>query len=472
MEQVETDINRVLQDHHKISSNVRSEEAKIDRLSREIKDLEERVRIGESSELDRQRMHNLLNYQSTLIMRASSRTQLLRALHEDLLVLFTRRKQLRQTDTTGGSSVDAMPNVSLSSGLSSGDDDNQEFPSNCSLPVSLDILRMNDDHNENLDEVTTEQEQLPLSLKMLQINMNEDACLTQDDGGAYGDLQYKNNILDNIAMSILDPNTNVDNIFKEAMENSEFPCEDSEGSKKVSRRAGKVTYRNLPRRLTVDFDESGNPTGPNAGGFKRSINSYVCHFLPVNFKQIGDVPVEDYKAVLNVLTERYNFDLNRSYTRKKISSCYRQHKYKLLVQVKKDFDRGVEPQKPSYVKQEDWDAFVAKTKDEEFDRISKKNKASRSQQSSLNRKGLLGASVHKRKLKGSDQSDMEDIMWSKVHKPKRGRPRKLLAAVEEDHDVVDNNRLTTNQEDFGSLRPMKTYSTNDATLQFEYWNST
>ena len=52
----------------------------------------------------------------------------------------------------------------------------------------------------------------------------------------------------------------------------------------------------------MEFDEFGNPTGPNAGAFKRSINSYVCHFLPIRFKQIGDVPFEDYKAVLNVLT--------------------------------------------------------------------------------------------------------------------------------------------------------------------------
>lgn len=56
-----------------------------------------------------------------------------------------------------------------------------------------------------------------------------------------------------------------------------------------------------------------------------------------------------------------------SYTRKKISSCYRQHKYKLLIQVKKDLERGIEPQKPSYVDEEDWNAFVAETKDEEFD---------------------------------------------------------------------------------------------------------
>ena len=86
-----------------------------------------------------------------------------------------------------------------------------------------------------------------------------------------------------------------------------------------------------------------------------------------------------------------------SYTRKKISSCYRQHKYKLLIQVKKDLERGIEPQKPSYVDEEDWNAFVAKTKDEEFDRISKKNKASRSQQSALNRKDVQ-STAHKRKV--------------------------------------------------------------------------
>ena len=68
-----------------------------------------------------------------------------------------------------------------------------------------------------------------------------------------------------------------------------------------------------------------------------------------------------------MLQERYSFDLDISYTRKKISSCYRQHKYKLLVQVKKDLQRGIEPQKPTYVDEEDWNAFVAKTKDEEFD---------------------------------------------------------------------------------------------------------
>ncbi|XP_058113035.1 uncharacterized protein LOC131256044 isoform X2 [Magnolia sinica] len=464
MDQIESSILRVLQDHHKISSSLRSEETKIDGLNKEIKILEDRIRAplssgDDSGELERQRMQNLLTYQSTLIARAASRTKLLRALHEDLLVLFLRRKQLRQIDGTGGSGVDVVRNVSLSSGLSSGDDDNQGFPNDCSMPGSMDIMRISDDH-DNLEEVTTEQEQLPLGLKMLQINMNEDACLTPEDGSEYGDLQYKNNILDNIAMSILDPNSNVDNIFKEAMESSNFPCEEAQGSKKVPKKTGRATYRNLARRLTVDFDDLGNPTGPNAGAFKRSINSYVCHYLPVRFKQIGDVPVEDYKSVLNVLTERYNFDLNRSYTRKKISSCYRQHKYKLLVQVKKDLERGIEPQKPSYVKKEDWDAFVAKTKDEEFDRISKKNKASRSQQSALNRKGLTSTSIHKRKLKGSEQGVVDDSIWSKVHKPKRGRPRKLLDVVEDNHNG------------FGSERTLKGYPHLDATNQYEYWNPT
>eukprot|EP00262_Sarcandra_glabra_P018816 TRINITY_DN6898_c0_g1_i1.p1 TRINITY_DN6898_c0_g1~~TRINITY_DN6898_c0_g1_i1.p1 ORF type:complete len:301 (+),score=45.25 TRINITY_DN6898_c0_g1_i1:128-904(+) len=258
------------------------------------------------------------------------------------------------------------------------------------------------------------------------------------------------------------------------MENADFPCAEAEGtgSKKLPKKMARVTYRNLARRLTVDFDEIGNPTGPNAGAFKRSINSYVCHFLPVRFKQIGDVPVEDYKSVLNVLTERYNFDLNRSYTRKKISSCYRQHKYKLLVQIKKDLERGTEPQKPSYVKKEDWDAFVAKTKDEEFDRISKKNKASRSHQSALNRKGLSPTSVHKRKLKGSEQGLMDECIWPKLHKPKRGRPRKLMGVVDDSHNVVENVALHVDQEAFGSEQPMQNYSHLDAANQYEYWNST
>lgn len=73
------------------------------------------------------------------------------------------------------------------------------------------------------------------------------------------------------------------------------------GLKKVPRKVGRVANRNTVKRLTVDFDEAGNPSGPNAGAFKRSINSYVCHFLPVRFKQIGDVPADDYKSVLNVL---------------------------------------------------------------------------------------------------------------------------------------------------------------------------
>ncbi|XP_077214648.1 uncharacterized protein LOC143849496 isoform X2 [Tasmannia lanceolata] len=468
MDQIESEIRRVLQDYHKISSNVRSEEAKIDVLNKEIKVLEDRIGVSESGDLEQQRMQNLLSYQSTLISRASSRTELLRALHQDLLFLFIRRKHLRQPDGTGGSGADVLPNASLSSGLSSGADDNERFPNDCSMPASMDIMRLNNGR-DNLDEVTTEQEQLPLGLKMLQINMNEDACLTPEDGNEYGDLQYKNNILDNIAMSILDPNTNVDTIFKEAMESSDFPYADTEGSKKVPKKMGRAAFRNLARRLTVDFDDIGNPTGPNAGAFKRSINSYVCHFLPIRFKQIGDVPVDDYKSILNFLTERYNFDQDRSYTRKKISSCYRQHKYKLLVQVKKDLEGGIEPQKPSYVNKEDWDAFVAKTKDEEFDKISKKNKASRSQQSALNKKPLSPDSVHKRKLKGLEQGSIDT--WPKVHKPKRGRPKKLLAVVDDNHNAVEGIGLIE-QEGVGPERPLKSYPHLDAATHYEYWTST
>ncbi|KAL5972324.1 hypothetical protein ACLOJK_041577 [Asimina triloba] len=335
MDQIESSIRRVLQDHHKISSSVRSEEAKIDALNKEVKELEDRIRDAASGdgspELERQRMRNLLTYQSTLIARAASRTELLRALHEDLLALFLRRKQLRQCDGSSRSGVDVVPNVSLSSGLSSGDDDNRGFLNNGPLPGSLDIIKASVD-DDNLEEVTTEQVQLPLGLKMLQINVNEDACLTPEDGIAYGDLRYKNNILGDIPVSILDPKSNVDNIFKETVESSNFACNEAHG-------------------MLV--------TG--------------CIFMSV-FKQIGDVPVEDYKSVLNMLT------------------------------VKKDLERGIEPQKPSYVKKEDWDAFFAKTKDENFD-------------------------------KGLEQGLVTESIWSKVPKPMRGRPRKILAAVEDSQNV-------------------------------------
>ncbi|KAK1274549.1 hypothetical protein QJS04_geneDACA007862 [Acorus gramineus] len=452
MEQLESEIKKVLSDHHSISSSIRAEEAKIDALNAEIKLLDDRTRLSASdvtdaAALEGQRMRNLVGYQSTLVARAASRTELLRAIHEDLLLLFLRRKQLRQADSAGGSGMDMVANVSLSSGLSSGNDENRGLPNDCSMPGSVDIMRMSDDQ-DNLDEVTTEHAQLPLGLKMLQLNMNEDVCLSPEDNNEYSDIQYKDSILDNIAMSILDPNANVDNIFKEAMESSEFPCVGAEelGFKKEPNKMSHVTYSNFARRLTVDFDEAGNPSGPNASAFKRSINSYVCHNLPVRFKQIGDVPLEDYKSVMNVLTERYDFDLNRSYTRKKISSCYRQHKYKLLVQIKKDLERGLEAQRPSYVKKEDWDIFVTKTKDEEFDRISKKNKASRSQQSALSRKGSP-TSLNKRKQEGPEQGLLDECVLITEHKPKRGRPRKPSNLPEDS----DNN--------FGPERLLKSLST-------------
>lgn len=133
------------------------------------------------------------------------------------------------TDGAEGSGVDAAPNVSLSSALSGGDDENQRFAKNCSELRSMHIMRMS--HHEDLEEETTaDQQPIPLGVKLLQINMNEDASLTSEDGCEYGDLQYKNNILDNIAMSILDPNANIDNIFKEAVENSNSLCVESEGN--------------------------------------------------------------------------------------------------------------------------------------------------------------------------------------------------------------------------------------------------
>lgn len=428
MEQIESEIRRVLQDHYRFSSTVRAEEAKIDALSKEIKALEDRIRASEAGDLERQRMQNLVSYQSTLIDRASSRTELLRALHEDLLLLFTRRKQLRQT---GGSGADIILNVSLSSGLSSGDN-NEGLPNDCSRPASMGIMRIND-VQDNVEEVTTEQAQVSQGPNMPEIHMNKDTGLTSDDSREYDDLRYKSNILDNIAISILDTNANIDSVLSKAMTSFDFPCEEIQemdhldaGLKKVPRKVGHVADHNTVKRLTVDFDEAGNPTGPNAGAFKRSINSYVCHFLPVRFKQIGDVPADDYKSVLNVLMERYNFDVNGSYTRKKISSCYRQHKYKLLVRIKKDLERGIEPLKPSYVKQEDWNAFVAKTKDEEFDKISKKNKASRS-------------SVHKRNL-GSEELMLEYV-YTKVPKPKRGRKKKVPAVTNNSEKGVNSGSI-------------------------------
>ncbi|MQM01467.1 hypothetical protein Taro_034217 [Colocasia esculenta] len=446
MEQIESEIRRVLQDHNKISASIRSEEARIDAVSKEIRSLDGVLGAPDVGALERQRMQNLLSYQSTLIERAASRTELLRALHDDLLLLFLRRKQLRQADYVAALGIEIVPNLSPSSGLSIGNDNNDVIQNDCSIPAPLDIVTMSDGQ-DNFQELTTEQVQLPLGLKMPEINVDEDACLTPEHNDEYSDIQYKNNVSDDITMSILDMDANVASIFKEMMDTSDIPSAEIQNARRMSKKMGRVAYHNLGRRLSVDFDEFGNPTGPNAGAFKRSVNSFVCHLLPVRFKQIGDVPAEDYKAVLNVLTERYNFDPIKSYTRKKISSCYRQHKYKLLIQVKKDLERGIEPQKPSYVKKEDWDVFVAKTKDEEFDRISKKNKVSRSHQT-VSRKGLP-SSLQKRKL--VPEGDLiDDYIWGRMHKPKRGRPRKPSALPSDLDNFVDNMEFCIDQEGYGT----------------------
>ena len=86
----------MLLDHQRIFASVRNEEAIIDSLSKEIGSIGDRGNESELGELGRKRMHNLLSYQSTLISRAASRTEIFRVLHEDLLVLFSRRKELRQ----------------------------------------------------------------------------------------------------------------------------------------------------------------------------------------------------------------------------------------------------------------------------------------------------------------------------------------------------------------------------------------
>eukprot|EP01018_Ginkgo_biloba_P025869 Gb_28177 [translate_table: standard] len=467
IDKVEAQIRTVHAENEKLNAEIKSEEGKIEGLNKEIKEYEEQLKaieaklkegnIEENLEIERQkhlveqRLQNLINYESTLILRTSSRAEVLRALDKDLIQLYVQRKELRQTGghkdmvpqdhgvlerveqlrassfetrsrsrSSAGKFIEGMTNVSISSGISSGDDDIRDFTHN---PNRGEIEKVQQGENEDFEEGVEEEHPLR-KLKVRRMDVQEGASLTPQYDSGRGSLKSKNNNVDDVAMSKLESESNKDNILDHdcARESCETLLLDSQGKKKkATRRTNRVPYRHLARRLTVDFDEKGNPVGPNAGGFKRSINSYVCHFMPINFKQIGDVPVEDYKALLNVLTERFNFDLNRKYTRKKISSCYRQHKYKLLLQIKKDIERGVEPEKPTYVKQEDWDAFVAKTKDEEFAKISKKNKANRSQQSGVHQTGRLSRSGHKRKLK--EDSGREPLMedaWTKAIMSKQG----------------------------------------------------
>ncbi|KAH9311893.1 hypothetical protein KI387_026928, partial [Taxus chinensis] len=472
IESVEAEIRSVRAENEKINSQIKADEAKIDALSREIKDYEEQLKtlelrlkdgrnIEESLEIERQknlveqRLHNLITYESTVIVRTSSRAEVLRALDKDLVQLYFQRKELRQAGchkdafsqdlgvldrieerrassaetrscsrNSGKLVIEGMTNVSVSSGISSGDDDNCEFMHNSN---KRDNEKVQEEENDDLEEGVEEEHPLR-KLKVRRLDMPEDDLLTPEHNGGYTGFQYKDNVMDDAAMSKMASELNKDIIrdhdcARESCETtfSEAQYFDTGKRKKATRRTSRVTCRHLARKLTVDFDEKGNPVGPNAGGFKRSINTYVCHFMPINFKQIGDVPVEDYKAVLNVLTERFNFDLNKKYTRKKISSCYRQHKYKLMLQIKKDIDRGVEPEKPAYVKQEDWDAFVAKTKDEEFAKISIKNKANRSQQSGVHRTGRLGRSGRKRKLKEDlEREPLVEDAWTKALAFKQG----------------------------------------------------
>lgn len=424
---VEAEIQSVQAENEKINAEIKAEESKIEALSKEIKAYEEllkgmELRLKDSSieknpEIERQkhlveqRLHNLINYESALILRTASRAEVLRALDKDLVQLYDQRKELRHE---GKLTMEGTANVSISSGISSGDEDNHEFMHNAN---EREIGKVQKGDNEDFEEGVEEERALQ-TFKIHWMDIQEDASLTPQHNGSHMELRYKDHVLDDATMRKLGPESNKVNILDHGCgrESFEIPLSEMQGKKKKAiKRTGRITYRHLARKLTVDFDEKGNPAGPNAGGFKRSINTYVCHFMPINFKQIGDVPVEDYKAVLNVLTERFNFDPNKKYTRKKISSCYRQHKYKLLLQIKKDLERGVEPEKPAYVKQEDWDAFVAKTKDEEFAKISSKNKANRSQQSGVNRTGRVSWSGRKRKLKeDSGREPLVEDAWTKV----------------------------------------------------------
>ncbi|XP_057863468.2 uncharacterized protein LOC131071575 isoform X2 [Cryptomeria japonica] len=476
IDRVEAEIRSVHDENEKINGEIKVEEAKIDALSKDIKEyenqlkvfelrlkegrnIEESIEIGRQKSLVEQRLRNLITYESTLIVKTSSRAEVLRALDKDLVQLYGQRKELRQavvilagchkdmisqdlslvdgveqrqassaearsrSRNSGKLVIEGMTNVSISSGISSGDDDNREFMDNTN---KRDNENMQEEEDDELEEGVEEEHPLR-KLKVRRLDIPEDVFLTPQHNGGYAGFQHKENAMEDVAMSRMSSELNKDIILDHdcARESCETPFLEAQyfdtgKRKKATRRTSRITCRHLARKLTVDFDEKGNPVGPNAGGFKRSINSYVCHFMPINFKQIGDVPVEDYKAVLNVLTERFNFDLNKKYTRKKISSCYRQHKYKLMLQIKKEIERGVEPEKPSYVKQEDWDAFVAKTKDEEFAKISNKNKANRSQQSGVHRTGRLGRSGRKRKMKDDSGIEPLDDAWSKALAFKQG----------------------------------------------------
>lgn len=127
----------------------------------------------------------------------------------------------------GGLGADIIPSVSLGFGLSSGDN-NEGLPYDCSRPASMDIMRMNDDQ-DNVEVVTTEQVQVPHGFNMPEIHGNKDTGLTKDDSREYDDLRYKSNILDNIAISILDTNANIDSILSKAMKSSDFPSEEIQG---------------------------------------------------------------------------------------------------------------------------------------------------------------------------------------------------------------------------------------------------
>jgi predicted RNase H-like nuclease (RuvC/YqgF family) len=108
---VEEEIRSVQAENEKINAEIKAEETKIEALSKEIKAYEEQLkglelRLKDSSteknlEIERQkhlveqRLHNLINYESTLILRTASRAEVLRALDKDLVQLYVQRKELR-----------------------------------------------------------------------------------------------------------------------------------------------------------------------------------------------------------------------------------------------------------------------------------------------------------------------------------------------------------------------------------------
>ena len=127
-------------------------------------------------------------------------------------------------DVFSGLGIDVMCNLSPRSGLSIGDEDTERNLNENAMHSLVDVLTMRD-QEANLDEATNEDPQLPL----METNVSDDLCFTSEDNGEYGDFQCDNSILDDIAINILDPDSNIMSIFEETMESTDLLPVGTEG---------------------------------------------------------------------------------------------------------------------------------------------------------------------------------------------------------------------------------------------------